>query len=697
MRITIIDYSLLALFLSAVLCGCSETPSRLVMPASNITVSGISLVNVTKTMSEFITPDSSLQQKNDGTYSYSTAQTLDPIAAGNNLSIDPISSLQKIEVGQFTVPGIDPVSLSISLNDLGLISGTYPFPIQTSVTLPENAMTISSQMNYVFISEGSLTLTIKNKLPMKLGFNVPIVIRNNQGGNHSVIAQFTMPVIGEDSSASQTVSLNNAMLSANILIDAINCSVDAQTIPFTIDASDGIEFQITSTALTVDSASAVIPEQSVVAIHDSVIVLDTTIVIQEAICKSGNLSMVFKNNTSVSVFVQGKILELQNCTTNESFTIAETIAKQDSLVIPLSLDQWKIISTQHTTGTTATFSVSVKTMGSHGAMETLSRYDNVYAEVRTNQSIALRSIKGKIAPRIVTVQSSVKSNLDLHSTGQLSGTINLKGMTLQIHLLSTGIRCPIDYHLALIAKTSTKNRQDSIVFGTDNGMPRLYFDPAINNGCATIALSDVKNFDTFLTQCFPDLPDTFSVQGYFVFNPQDEYLKADNSCLITDTSKVFPSIDLEIPLSGSITNGSVTEMIGLPSDAKIPDNVTESVGEGTVTLSMTNRIPLQMNISLSFLGNYSSNSTGDTLLVINPVTTIQAANVDATGSAVTPAYTKFSVTLNGAQMTAMNKSDSVCVKISNLAVTPGSTVKFNSSDYIKIYATGSFLYTMSVE
>lgn len=667
------------------------------MPSSNITVDGVSLVNVTKMMSEFITPDSTLQQKNDGTYSYTTAQTLDPIAVGNNLSIDPISTGQKIEVGQFSVPGIDPVSLSVSLSDLGLTSGTYPFPLQTSVTLPENAMTISSQINYVVINQGSLTLTIKNKLPMKLGFNVPIVLRNNQDGNHSVIAQFTMPIIGEDSSASQTVSLSNAMLASNILIDAISCTVDAQTVPFTVGANDGIEFQLRSTVLIVDSAKAVIPEQSVIAIHDSVVVLDTTAVIQEADCKQGNLAMVFTNNTNVSVFVQGKILELQNRTTNESFTVADTIPKHDSLVIPLSLDQWKIVSTQQAKGTIVTFSVSVKTMGSHGAMESLSRYDNVHAEVRTNKSISLRSIKGKIAPRTVTVQSSVKSNLDLHNAGQLNGTINLKGMTLQIHLKSTAIRCPIDYHLALIAKTFAKNWQDSIVFGTDNGMPRLYFDPAINNGCATIALSEVKNFDTFLTKCFPDLPDTFCVKGYFIFNPQDEYLKADNSCSITDTSKVFPSFDLEIPLSGSITNGSITEMIALPSEAKVPDNITESVGQGTVTLSMSNRIPLQMNISLYFLGNYPIHPSGDTLLIINPVTTIQAADVDATGSAVTPAYTKLSVTLDGAQMMALNKSDSVCVKVSNLAVTHGSAVKFNSSDYIKIYATGNFVYTMNVK
>lgn len=685
------------LILISAICAfhCVENPLEVVMPASDITINNISLFNTTKTISDLVKLDTSLHTK-DGCYYYTTTQTLRPVTSFFNLSLIPASLENTFMVGEFSLNGMDTISQTLPSSGVGLPPGNYPYYEQTSMRLPAYTFQFASQIDYAAIRTGALTLTVRNRLPLAISFNTPIIIRNNQGIDQSIIGEYALSQIPPNSCITQTIPLNDKIIRSTIRIDEVACTILNQDSPFSVDLDDGIDYQISSTQLTVDSANAVIPEQSNIIFQNANYILDSTVSLREAACTNGLLHIAFKNNSNVAMTVEGQISELRNITSNQSYDYSLTIQGQDSVMLPLSLDQWKIVTNTGTMGTVLTFSTNAHILGSGGKFVPLSRQDNITVAIRTINPIQLKSVRGKIDSHRISVSSSAKSNMNLKIAESYSGTMNFKGIQLRMNLQSTRLKCPADYHLALIAKTTKTNRRDSLIIATENGLPRIYFDPALNNGSAAITISDVPGFDSFLSQFFPNPPDTFMVQGTITINPTDEFQKPDNECTIEETSELHPSFDLDFPVSFSLSNGSILEKFPITADSKISNGSNGSVGEGTVTLNITNRIPVQMNFELIFLGRYSEHPAGDTMLVEHSDIPIAAAGLSADGFALTPTNTKVTLPFNAIQLADFNASDSVCIRLTNVE-TPGTAtiVHFNPADYIRMSALCNFTYTMN--
>jgi len=100
-------------------------------------------------------------------------------------------------------------------------------------------------------------------------------------------------------------------------------------------------------------------------------------------------------------------------------------------------------------------------------------------------------------------------------------------------------------------------------------------------------------------------------------DPQDIFTKTD-TYQIYDTTKVYPSFDLNLPVAVGIKNGIITEVLPFSKD-QVPKDFTKNIGQGTLTFYFYNMLPFKMSFQANFLGNYNPfTHKGDTLLYIVP-------------------------------------------------------------------------------
>jgi hypothetical protein len=164
---------------------------------------------------------------------------------------------------------------------------------------------------------------------------------------------------------------------------------------------------------------------------------------------------------------------------------------------------------------------------------------------------------------------------------------------------------------------------------------------------------------------------------------------------IYDTTKVYPSFEIDFPVALGIKNGVMKEVVAFGKE-EIPKDFTKSVGQGTLTFYFYNKLPFKMFFHANFLGNYNPQThKGDTLLFITPSDTIQAAPVDNNGITTAARFSKSSISLNGAEMVQFNKADSLYIRLDMATSNNGQVVRVRDTDYIRVYAKGDITYTVN--
>ncbi|MGD0037462.1 MAG: hypothetical protein ABSC53_09245, partial [Bacteroidota bacterium] len=379
---------------------------------------------------------------------------------------------------------------------------------------------------------------------------------------------------------------------------------------------------------------------------------------------------------------------------NASYSLNQTLTAKQTQDIPLDFSTISIQADppMRQYGTTIKFSVGITTIDSKGIKKVLTKNDFVQGSFIPQDSLVVHSVVGKIQPTIVQINSGVSSGINGADLGDLSAQVALKGLQLTVRLPITG-GFPTDYHLAFIAKNSKKNLIDSIqLISGLNGLPRI--NPA-NPSASVIQLSNSTgiDLDDFISKFFPDVPDSFFVRGSMTMDPPDIFAQS-TVYRIDDTTKVYPSFDMNFPVAVGIKNGIMKEVVAF-GKGEIPKDFTKSVDQGTLTFYFYNKVPFKMFFRANFLGNYNPiTHKGDTLLYITPTDTIQPAAVDLNGITTLPTFSKVSVSLNSAQMVQFNNADSLYIRLDMSTSNNGQVVKVRDTDYIRIYAKGDITYTI---
>jgi hypothetical protein len=477
--------------------------------------------------------------------------------------------------------------------------------------------------------------------------------------------------------------------------DSVSFTTQQRSTPFSLKSSNGISVRFSSNTLSADSASAVIPPTPIASIKDSVLIVDNLAVIQSANFTKGKILLRLVNNLGIDVGVNFTVNEIKQNGT--SYSINQSMTAKQTQDFPLDFSTISIqADTLRQYGTYVKFSVGITTLDSKGVKQIVTKNDFVRASFIPQDTLVVHSIKGKITPTIVQINSGVSSGINGADLGNLSAQVALKGLQLTVKLLVTG-GFPTDYHLAFIAKNSKKNLIDSIqLISGSNGLPRINPDPANPSAASVIQISNSTGIDLdgFISKFFPDVPDSFFVRGSLTMDPPVIFAQT-KTYQIDDTTKVYPSFDMNFPVALGIANGVMKEVVAFGKE-EIPKDFTKSVGQGTLTFYFYNKLPFKIFIRANFLGNYNPQThKGDTLLFITPSDTIQAAPVDNNGLTTAPRFSKTSISLNGAQMVQFNKADSLYIRLDMATSNNGQVVRVRDTDYIRVYAKGDITYTVN--
>ena len=681
------------ILLAIVTLNCVETPLTPVAPTSEIKLEGISIIDLTRTFADFLVKDAALTRNPDGTSNYKKSESMAPQGIPA-IILQTQPSSQQVDVGQFSVNGISKnstypataISPSLTGTLPGLPAGTFPVP-----SVPVNDTTF----DYVKIAAGTLTLTITNNMPVPIDFPNPIVLHNNWTNpvDNSVIASFTIAgAINPGVSLPVTRVIDGKLLRGSLTTDPIQLHTSGSLSSVTFLPSSGLSISFQSTNLTADSASAVIPTQTVKSINDSVLVVDKLTVIKSAVFSKGKINLQLANNLGIDVTAMMSVKEMkQNGTT--SYILNQTLPAKQTQNILLDFSKISIQSDSiRQYGTSIKFSVGITTIDSKGAKKTVTKNDYVKASFIPQDPLVVKSVDGKIAPTLVQINEGIKSGINAADLGDLSAQVSLKGMQLTIKLPITG-GFPTDYNLLFIAKNSKKNFTNSVQLIS---APNSTSFPRINPpATAVIQLSSIPGFDLdgFISGFFPDVPDSFFVRGTFTLDPQDIFAQS-NTYKIYDTTKVYPSFDLNLPVAVGIKNGVIKEVLPFSKD-QVPKDFTKNVGQGTLTFYFYNMLPFKMFFRANFLGNYNPlTHKADTLLRIALSDTIKPADVDVNGLTTLSKFSKVSVSLNSSQMSGFNNADSLYVRIDMSTSNNGQVVKVRDTDYIRVYAKGDITYTI---
>ncbi len=685
---------------------CIESPLDPVAPASQITMQQIPLIDITKYIRDVqgktpgVTTDSIT-----GDITYRATQYSAPKGI-NSIALKMQSSGQQVGVGVFSIASIPTTNSGATLAQMGLSPIDYPganstlpgvpppFPANY-ISIPGDTLNYSSQFDYVAINSGSLTLQFTNNLPLKIDFNHPLVLRNNQFHpfvDTSWIAVFNFGSVDSFATEPLTEPLNGKILRAQMKFDSVSFTTEQRSSSFSLKSSNGLSTQFSSTALTADSAAAVIPSQQMISRNDSSVIVDDTVVVKSAAFSAGSFQLQLKNNVGIEVGVHFVVNEL--LLNNSSFTIDTILQGYTTATWTINGNHFNIQTNPLPSqlGTNLTFSVGIKTIDSKGVKQPITKNDFVRASIIPISPLVVESVTGKIKPQIIPINLGIKSGFS--DISNIKAKITFDYDSLIARFLMTG-GFPMDYNLTVFSKLNG-NVLSTFSIATDNiTFKRIY------PGNFIIPISKAPGFNNFLSNSFPNVPDSFYVVGSVTLDPQDEFTNS-NYYTIYDTTKIYPALDVKLPFGAGVQNGIITQMTSFGKDV-IPKDFTKAVVNGSITFTVINAIPIQLAFQ-SRLIRYDTTGNGvhvDTLLYLPQVSrdssyTILPAQYNTVNQIVTAPYrTTFTVALNSTDMQNFNQADSMLVRFVINTSNNGSYAKVRSTDSIRVFASGNINYIIN--
>jgi hypothetical protein len=465
--------------------------------------------------------------------------------------------------------------------------------------------------------------------------------------------------------------------------------------PVLIDPASGIKFEFSVTNATVTSARARIPEQEVFRDDTAMFVVDDSIAIQEAYFRSGSINLNFENTIDASVELFVWIQELQNRSTGIADTIKLAFNGVGTQSLPINLAQLRIQAGPAAQGTSLTYSLGITTLASQQIRQVNST-DYMRVTIQPTTAISLERISGKVTPVYTAVNSGATGVEIGEAADKFKGSLMFDSARVAISLgMSGGFVTDYDLRLVAMNRKGATAVVDSLVLpGTvQTGMHRF-----LPGSPTTIVLDNSNGFQTFISKFFPNLPDTFIVRGSMIVNPIDVYPTPQGVGSMTDTSKIYPAIDVSFPLRLGIAGGEFSDTSDIGDDDKVDKDLATSATQGTVYFEINNAMPLELSFRAALLRRDTLGGAPDTLLFLPPdgPRTILPAPVDPTGYVTGPQLSVFSITLTGPQISLLDSSNVIWYRF-GIQTTGGGTsaVRVRDSDYIHIRASANLVLTVN--
>ncbi len=692
--------------------NCIEKPLAPVLAASTVSIGSIPLVDVTEYFSEYeqkSAPNFLVVNGTVGMYDYVNTQSTAKQSITLPTMVATDTSMQ-VQVGSFSVGSISS-SVSVAASDINSsLSGSIPLLLPVSFTITSQPLGDSTTLRYVQLSEtasNTLSLTIANNLPIPIAFTQPILFRNNWPSplDTSWVASFSIPdTLAFGASKTYTTSIAGKRMWGLLQTDPIQIYTPGGT-SLSFNSTSNLALTLTSGPLTADSAAAFIPSLTVYNKNNADWVIDDSTILSSAAFDAGAFNLQFVNNLGVDVGVNLTVNELINTLTGKSYSIDTILPTKTTTTLPMiNMSQYHVSGGNEINGTSygtkLTYSGTVKTLSSTtNDKQTVRKSDYISAAIIPDAPFVIKSLTGRIRTTILNIDQRFASNINVNQLKGFSGSIALDSISLLASLpLGGNDGCTADYVIKITEKNTKHNRIDTLLISSYSGSPRII--PGIATQIQIQSVNDTAFFNS-LMRFFPDVPDSFYVQGYIVIDPNFTSPAATNSTM-HDTSGVYPSFNINLPVRFQIGNSSYTQTMAFDS-SQIPTNFTKNVVNGSAVFTVINNMPLQMSMKTAFLHYNPATQKCDTLFWLPKTDTISnavdsmyilPAPVTSAGWANGTMKTTSTVTLNSSDMANFNKTDSIYIRLYNLQTTRGQTVRVLGTNYIRIVGIANLTYTI---
>jgi len=688
-------------FLLAILSlSCVEAPLEPVLPTSDVQLS-IPLVNRVKYVYDFAAKDTALREQADGSYLFQVRDSFEPISI-DTFSLDLQAGAKRQEIGEFTVDPPAPLSVAFTYQDL---TGSRPPPVAVpippgSLSLPGAQFGPLSNLDFIAFSSGNVTLHVANNLQFPIQFVDPFVVQNNILTNPqdiNEVARFELGGVvlaaGQDTAVS--ASLAGVLMRGSVRFPATVMSTPGTGgTSVTVGANDGIAVEFAFSGISADSASAMIPAQTLISFQDSVFSVSDSTMISEASFRSGSFDLVLHNAADVDVDATVTVKELIWKSTGLSYTRNVRINGLSSTTVAFDASQ-SVLQTPGTgPGTSLTFTIDAAAIASTG-FRTVRSTDYLEVQMVAGEPLRIERLTGRIQPTAFSISSGASGSELGDISTKFKGTIAFDSLKVGLHLsVPTGF--PLDYDLRLVAmnRKSIPAKTDSLEIPPPLGSAVKRVLPGASNA-VFIPLGSTSTINSFLSKFFPSLPDTFIIRGSATINPSDLYSTPAGFQTVYDTTHVYGSVETAFPLSIAITGGELTDTVDLGDEQKFPKDFAESARSGTMYFEVTNGLPLSLSFRAMLIG--STGAGRDTLLRIPGLgpQMIGPPVVGPDGFVVTPLVTTFAVSLTGAEMERFNAANLMKYTLYIETADGQKPVKIRSGDSVRVKASANLVYTVN--
>jgi hypothetical protein len=638
---------------------------------------------ISKVDTTYINPD------NNDLLHLTYSSTLFSYNVADMITIPSQTISQSFSLSDFTIPDIS-TSTSVTLGNVvanmanpekttiqNANGNNAPFPaIPNQGGGSFNVPTLSGFSSATFY-QGTLTMALTNNWPIQID-NVQIEIRNQVG--NSLIGTFIYPSIPAGSTVSKNINLSGKTMNNAIkMVIASFSSPGTFPTAVAIDLSDNLSMDFSTTSLGLLNASAVFPSQQVLnQTIETSIAMTNGEQLNTMILKAGNITynIDYGIRENAQVLLTLPYLTKSGVPFSEVINLTSNHVSSTNATGTFDLSGYTFDLTGGGSKNNYISATIVADVVSSGLSVPIDTADVVSADI-TIDNIAFSYIDGYLGNQTISVPTDT---LDFSLFNKNLG-INVSLADPQITLkLKNSVGIPINGDLSVL----------SVIGENGNTIPFTGIDnPLVIN--SPVAVGQTANTNVVINK------NTTNITTVLTSNPKSIIYGLTGSTnpggvavnFLTDSSSIDVSMDMDIPLYGSVSGFVIKDTIAFPADA------FKNVHTATLRSIITSEFPIEADVQMYFLdGSYAM---VDSLFGAGYEQVVPSSIIDGNGELVSASAPKTTDMSVDAAMAEKLKAAKYIVVATKLATANNGTQAAKFYSYYKMNVKLGILAKVNID
>ncbi|MBI5215823.1 MAG: hypothetical protein HY960_08725 [Ignavibacteriae bacterium] len=611
----------------------------------------------------------------------------DSVGIGDKLVMHPEPSITLEQgIGEMKVNTNQPLGFKFSAETLL----GFPPPNTSSPVPPfsynsggNDSINLGELFYSVHFTQGTLTLQVRNSLPVEMNFPNGIELGGIQ------FPQFNVPA--NSAYISSPASLVNRRFFENrMLIYGMLESPGSGGNSVFIHADSGVTVSLQITNGVADEITAKSFERLNYSTVFRPYLVDDSSYFQHVSLKKGGFRLEVENTLEVGIQTRISMEEFVDTTTNQPFQLDLSLNKQSTFSQTYDLTKWKI-EALNGLSQTATCSLRVTSASLNSSTPiTIRAGDKVKLRlIAIDTPYVIKRIAGVSRPIWLNIKDTVDIDVGKFSSNFSADSVKFDStnFTMTLNLFSA-VGHPIDVDFSLVGINAIGTIINSMKVKPDGRSYYPNMRRLLPDSVESVTFSNLAQFvSDFLTKKGKQI----IIRGNALVNPPDVYASRQIGSA-EDTTSFYSSLDISALMKIGIFNGTFADTIDLDDNGeeKIDKDILTKIKQASVFFKIENAIPMGVSLHTSFL-NVNNNSILSLPKFNEMPISIQAGTRDV--PTITPSPIRVSVQTSDADK--FNDTKRVIVRLvlnSNSVPTA-----FTTGDYIRVRAYANIVANINTK